>query len=78
MAENQASARKLRHQALERLKGTDLGIESRILINQDLEGLAHIVQLEACGLLVLSCEPGQKEELCWLVNQIPNPVLLVR
>jgi nucleotide-binding universal stress UspA family protein len=78
VAENQASARKLHHQALERLKGSDLEIESRILINQDLEGLAHIVRLEARGLLVLPCEPGQKEEMCWLVNQIPNPVLLVR
>ena len=78
VAENQASAQKLHHQALERLKGSGLEIESRILINQDLEGLAHILRFQARGLLVLPCEPGQREEKCWLVNQIPNPVLLMR
>jgi nucleotide-binding universal stress UspA family protein len=78
LAATQASAEKLHHEAVEQLKGTDLGIESRILINQDLEGLAHIMRLESRGLLVLPCEPRQKEELCWLVNQIPNAILLVR
>jgi nucleotide-binding universal stress UspA family protein len=78
IAEDEPSAQRLHRQAVNQLKDSNLEVEPRLVINQRLEGLVHILQLEARGLVILPCDQRQKEDLCWLVNQIPRPVLLIR
>lgn len=80
VADDVDSAQKLKEEALERLRDHRLQVEFRLLINPSLSRLARLVQTEGPGPVVLPCGKGrlQGEAICSLINEVPNPVLLVR
>jgi len=80
LADDEASARKLKGDMAETLRSLGLIADIRLLINPSLEGLAEVVRMQSIGPVVIPCGPRllQNEALCSLVNQIPNPVLILR
>ena len=80
VAEDEAGARELQLEAEQRLQDQGLGADFRLLVRPGLNGLARMIAMESRGPVVLPCEkePLEGEQLCALVDQLANPVLLVR
>ena len=80
VAEDEAGARELQLQAEQRLQDQGLGADFRLLVRPGLNGLARMIAMESRGPVVLPCEkePLEGEQLCALVDQLANPVMLVR
>ncbi|MBI4774437.1 MAG: universal stress protein [Deltaproteobacteria bacterium] len=80
LADDESSAPKLRGDLAEKLRDLGLIADIRLLINPSLEGLAEVVRMQSAGPVVIPCGPRllQNEALCSLVNEIPNPVLILR
>ena len=79
-ARDKHTARALREEATERLRAFGLEADYRLLARATPSMIAQLVQSETGGPVVLPCERGQmeEEELCKLLSEMPNPVLLVR
>jgi nucleotide-binding universal stress UspA family protein len=80
IADDKNDARKLQADALERLERHRLGADFRLLIQPSLPGLAQLIRMESAGPVVVPCEkePLEGEQLCALVDELANPILLVR
>lgn len=81
LADSGDSARKLEKEAVEKMSGEGWQAEVRRLINPSLAGLAMAAQREGPGPVVIPCSGKHLlagEALCTLVNEIANPVLIVR
>jgi len=57
-----------------------LGADFRLLVRPSLKGLVQMIRMESTGPVVLPCEisPFEDEQLCSLMDELANPVLLVR
>jgi nucleotide-binding universal stress UspA family protein len=80
VAEDEISVRELQTQVEQRLQERGLAANFRLLIRPGLDVLARMIRVESTGPVVLPCEkePLEGEQLCNLVDQLANPVLLVR
>jgi nucleotide-binding universal stress UspA family protein len=80
VAGEMGKARDLENEVLHRLQALGLAAEMRLLVNPLLRGLARRVREESAGPVVLPCRKDwlEGEQLCALVDEIVNPVLLVR
>jgi nucleotide-binding universal stress UspA family protein len=80
LAESKEEARTLQMNTLKRLQQLGLGADFRLLIKPTTGGLLQLVQRETTGPVVIPCglERLQGERLCALIDEVPNPVLLVR
>lgn len=80
LAGSKDEARALQMDTLERLQQLGLGADFRLLVQPTTRGLLQLVQRETVGPVVIPCglEHLQGEQLCALIDEVPNPVLLVR
>ncbi|HHP7236739.1 MAG TPA: hypothetical protein ACFCUC_19065, partial [Desulfobacterales bacterium] len=80
LAESKEEARTLQMDTLERLQQLGLGADFRLLVKPTAGGLLQLVQRETTGPVVIPCglERLQDEWICALIDEVPNPVLLVR
>jgi nucleotide-binding universal stress UspA family protein len=80
IADDKNQARKLQEDVMQRLQLHELGADFRLLIQPSLTGLAQLIRMESSGPVVVPCEkmPLEGEQLCALVDELANPVLLVR
>lgn len=80
LADSNESAGRLQDDARDELHAGGMHAHFHTLINPRLSGLAEVVQAEGNGPLVLPCEKGlvDSADLCSLIHEIQNPVLLVR
>jgi nucleotide-binding universal stress UspA family protein len=80
LAPQKESAQEIQSAAMERLKSHELASNFRLVIQPTLAKIKHLIRLEGGGPVVIPCDSGdfQGEELCRLVYEIPNPILLVR
>ncbi|MFZ7127654.1 MAG: universal stress protein [Desulfobacterales bacterium] len=80
VAESRDEAEELRETALLRLTDFSLAGDSHILIRPDRARIAWLVRMSGRGPVILPCgkERLQGEQLCSLLDEIPNPILLVR
>lgn len=80
VAEDRKEAESLREAALRQLAPFSLSGDFRASIRPSYSGLAWRVRTTGSGPVVLPCgkERLQGKPLCSLVDEIPNPVLLVR
>jgi nucleotide-binding universal stress UspA family protein len=80
LAGSSDAARRLEAQVFDQLRAHGLGADFRLIIQPNLSWLAHLVQMEGSGPVILPCggELFDGEGLCALVNEISNPILLVR
>lgn len=80
VAENRKDLPALREQAFRLLSDLSLSTDFRMLLRPSHSHLTWLVQALGGGPVVLPCvkEGLQGELLCRLVDEIPNPVLLVR
>jgi hypothetical protein len=80
IAQDVTSARELRLDVIDRLRLRGLGADFRLLIQPSLAGLNQLIRMETDGPVVIPCEkePLDGEQLCTLVDELANPVLLIR
>jgi nucleotide-binding universal stress UspA family protein len=81
LADDEESARELEGEVYEKARKEELSVYLRRLIQPSLERLAMVAQGESTGPVIVPCgavQLLQGEALCALVNEIPNPVLIVR
>jgi hypothetical protein len=80
LASDRETALKRKKMVLEKLAEANFVINFRIAINPSLNSLAWLVQTHVSGPLILPCSENllQGEGLCSLVNEVSNPVLLIR
>jgi nucleotide-binding universal stress UspA family protein len=80
VAESRNESRDLYDEARRRIAGYAVTADFRRLLRPSHSGLAWLVRMTANGPVILPCgrERLQGEPLCSLVDEIPNPVLLVR
>jgi len=80
LAESKEEARRLQVEALDRLQRLDLGADFRLLVRPSIGGLLQMLHRETTGPVVIPCglERLEGERLCALVDDMTNPVLLVR
>jgi nucleotide-binding universal stress UspA family protein len=81
LAPDREAARREQARVFEELEKRTLGADFRLVINPSIEKLAWLVQIRGKGgPLVLPCGGNllEGEGLCSLVNEVSNPVLLVR
>jgi len=73
-------ARRLREDLTADLRARNVGADFRVLIEPSVSRLLHEIRGAGSGPVVLPCggDVFYAEELCALVDEIPNPVLLVR
>lgn len=73
-------ARKMQTEVFKELEKRKLEADFRLLVNPSLTRLTWLIQTQGLGPVVLPCSGSllQGEGLCSLVNEISNPVLLVR
>jgi nucleotide-binding universal stress UspA family protein len=79
-AETADDGRRLQEEVGEEVQSHELNAHFHMLVNPNLSTIARAVQREGRGPVVLPCGGGllHGENVCALVNEIPNPVLLVR
>jgi nucleotide-binding universal stress UspA family protein len=80
VADDESTARKLKKEAEQHLAKLDLKAGFRLVIQPSLIDLARLIRQEGKGPVVLPCGsdlPGA-ESVSDLVNELPNPMLLVR
>jgi nucleotide-binding universal stress UspA family protein len=70
----------LREEVASRLQALHVGADFRVLIDPSVPRLIHEIRTAGSGPVVLPCSERvfYAEGLCALVDEIPNPVLLVR
>jgi nucleotide-binding universal stress UspA family protein len=80
LGEEREESRRRAKEAEEIMGAYSIRTEIRILIDPSLPDLTHLVRMETIGPIVLPCgrENLQGEALCTIINNLPNPVLLVR
>lgn len=80
LADSKQEARALQVEALDRLQQFGLGADFRLLVQPTTAGILKLVQQETIGPLVIPCglERLEGEQLCALIEEVSNPVLLVR
>ena len=80
VADSREDARRFEGQVHEYLQFYEISPVFRILVRDDLPGIAHRIRLESEGPVVIPCELQAEdgEQLCSLIGEISNPVLLVR
>jgi nucleotide-binding universal stress UspA family protein len=80
LASDRETALKRRSMVLQELAESNLVVDFHIAVNPSLNSLAWLVKIHARGPLVLSCSEKllQGEELCSLVNEVSNPIFLIR
>ncbi|RJQ83814.1 MAG: hypothetical protein C4519_06205 [Desulfobacteraceae bacterium] len=80
VADNRQDARRFETEVLEYLQVYELGAEFRLLVRDALAGIAQRIRLESAGPVVIPCgaQEQEGEQLCALISEISNPVLLVR
>jgi len=80
VARSKEEARGLQVDTLERLDSLDLGADFRLLVRPTSAGILQLIGRETSGPVVIPCglERLEGERLCALVDEMVNPVLLVR
>jgi hypothetical protein len=80
LAENTDKAQTLKHYASEQLRNQDLQVGYRLFIKPALKELAAGIRNETMGPVIIPCLDDwfEGEKLCGLVDEIANPVLLIR
>jgi nucleotide-binding universal stress UspA family protein len=80
LAEGIETAQALQSEAAQWLRGHDLHASYRWLVGADLRRLAHMVEGERCGMLVLPSKSSrlQNEMFLGLLDEVDCPVLMVR
>jgi len=80
VAESRSGAHDLRAESSRLLTGFSIATDFRILVDPRHNELAWLVRMTGEGPVILPCgrESLQGEPLCSLLDEIPNPVLLVR
>ncbi len=80
LAPDQNSVPTLRKEIGRELEAEGVGAETRTLIEPNLKKLARALQMESGGAVVIPCDNHVLggEDLCTLMEEIPNPVLVVR
>jgi hypothetical protein len=75
-----AEARELENEVLRRLYGSPVTVDFRVRVRPGHKDLVWQVRTVGAGAVLLPCgrERLQGEIRCSLVDEIPNPVLLVR
>ena len=80
VAEGSGEARRFQMQVQDYLQPYELTPVFRVLVRDDLPGIAHRIRMESEGPVVIPCgvQSEDGEQLCALIGEIGNPVLLVR
>ena len=79
LTESRDEARRLELESLDQLQNHQLGADFRLMVRRSFPGIIHRIRVEGKGTVVLPCNDKTKEDqLCELIDEIPNPVLLVR
>jgi hypothetical protein len=80
VAESREEARRLQLEVVNRLAAHKLGADFRLLVGRSITGIAQRIHMEGIGPVVIPCaaEDDSGEALCALLDEIANPVLLVR
>lgn len=80
VAESRSESRDLQDDTARLLSGYDITADFRTVVQPSYGGLAWLVRITGIGPVILPCgkERLQGEPLCSLVEEITNPVLLVR
>jgi nucleotide-binding universal stress UspA family protein len=80
VAESRSESHELKADSSRLLSGFSIAADFRTLVEPSHRGLAWLVRTIGDGPVILPCgkERLQGEPLCTLVDEIPNPVLLVR
>jgi nucleotide-binding universal stress UspA family protein len=80
VAEGSGEARRLEMQVQDYLQPYELTAVFRLLVRDDLPGIAQRIRRESEGPVVIPCgvQADDGEQLCALIGEIGNPVLLVR
>lgn len=78
LAPDRDRAGQIKAEVQDKLEKRESGLEFILVIGPSLSSLTRLVQLQVLGPLVLPISLLQGEDLCGLVNEIPNPVFLVR
>ncbi len=81
LADDLSSAQKLESEVTEKVRGKGLMTDLRRLINPSLKRLIMAVQRKSISPVVIPCgerDVLQGEALCSIINEINNPVLVVR
>ncbi len=81
LAEDDAHARELKQEVIEKLEKQGKSAHVRSMINPSAEKLAAVIRMESAGPVVIPCgeqNPLQGKALCSLVGNISNPVLIMR
>ncbi len=80
LADSREEARKLQMSVVERLKEHKLGADFRLVVRGSISGIAQRIHMEGSGPVVIPCdaENEEDEQLCALLDEIENPVMLVR
>jgi nucleotide-binding universal stress UspA family protein len=72
-------ARRLEWESLDQLRHHKLGADFRLMVRRSFAGIIQRIRSEGEGAVVLPCDAETREDqLCELIDEIPNPVLLVR
>ena len=80
VAESGEEARRLQLEVINRLADHKLGADFRLLVGRSITGIAQRIHMEGFGPVVIPCDAEEDggEALCALLDEITNPVLLVR
>jgi nucleotide-binding universal stress UspA family protein len=80
VADNSHDARRFETQVQEYLQIYELNAVFRRLVRDDLSSIAQRIRIESEGPVVIPCDVQAQdgEQLCSLIGEISNPVLLVR
>jgi nucleotide-binding universal stress UspA family protein len=78
LADTTEAAQRLQTQTTDWLRGRELVVRHRWLINAGVARLVHVVRAEGSGVLVLSAAILPPEALQTLLDEVDCPVLLVR
>jgi len=80
VAESRAESRDLHAEAARQLESASVTADFRVLVRPTHNGLLWLVRAVGAGPVVLPCgrERLESETLCSLMDEISNPLLLVR
>jgi len=80
LADDQGHAASMKEAVGRELQSREMKAQTRSLINPSVERLARMLALESGGPVVIPCDSQLigEEAVCTLMNEIPNPVLVVR
>lgn len=81
VADSEQEARRFERQVIEYLQVYELNADFRMLVRGALSSIAHRIRREGGGPVVIPCgvhADQDGEQLCALIGEIGNPVLLVR